>query len=651
MQANLLLLGGIVFGLVVTATGDQGPARTSEGSEEKLREFLFANYSKNQRPSTPARVSLNLVFNNIDEVDPMKERISLKIWFRMYWTDNRLQWNSSENNISSLTLEFEEIWTPDVALYLAVGTIRDFGISNPDGLKMNLIVYSNGIVFFSQPTSIQSACALNIADFPFDDQTCQLTFGSWTMDSTLLWLDLNKDGIDLTYFITNNMWDLLEISAEMRKQMYSSHDNDLSVVVYTLVLRRRALFFVVNYIVPPVAISFLSLLLFLIPPEVGKRMEAGINLLLCLSVYLLLVNSKMPKTSTAFPLLTKFYGSVIIILVLAMCCTCLVYALYFMNSSGLELHHASFFLRLKNFTLGRLQPLLFADVQIPCKRSNPDPKRRKSKVHPAETADLNLKEVDSKTDSQIQSDDQKFTTSREAPLIITSGSHEFLPRISAAGQEDQEGHLKLATIGSSIDLSSSFSSFASFRSEENTAVAREDMLTPVENVNDAGAPEEIKKVTFARNNDGFVKTVKRRATSIHCTESAVKRTEHTLVCSAGSSWFIQSSWDESLEENAEECGEDVSSQLNDGPNQLMALNSKGNKSDSDTDDHAPVSDGYVELSRSCDRENTKRSNTEQWKKAALVLDRMFIIVLFMSIVISFVACLLLAPRVRNSFSP
>lgn len=64
-------------------------------------------------------------------------------------------------------------------------------------------------------------------------------------------------------------------------------------------------------------------------------------------MYLLLVNSKMPKTSTAFPLLTKFYGSVIIILVLAMCCTCLVYALYFMNSSGLELHHASFFLHLK----------------------------------------------------------------------------------------------------------------------------------------------------------------------------------------------------------------------------------------------------------------------------------------------------------------
>lgn len=69
------------------------------------------------------------------------------------------------------------------------------------------------------------------------------------------------------------------------------------------------------------------------------------------------------------------------------------------------------------------------------------------------------------------------------------------------------------------------------------------------------------------------------------------------------------------------------------------------------DDHTTVSDGYIELSRSCDRENTKRSNTEQWKKAAMVLDRMFMIVLFMSIVISLVACLLLAPRVRNSISP
>ena len=33
-----------------------------------LRKVLFANYSKNQRPSTPVNISLNLVVLNIDEV-------------------------------------------------------------------------------------------------------------------------------------------------------------------------------------------------------------------------------------------------------------------------------------------------------------------------------------------------------------------------------------------------------------------------------------------------------------------------------------------------------------------------------------------------------------------------------------------------------
>ena len=137
---------------------------------------------------------------------------------------------------------------------------------------MSVTIDNNGTVFFSQPTNINSACAMNIADFPFDDQVCQVTFGSWTMDSTLLQLDLKDDGKDLKHFLTNNMWELLNISVEVKSQVYYSHENPLSTVVYTIVVRRKSLFYVVNYIVPPVAISLLSMLLFLIPPEVGKRM-------------------------------------------------------------------------------------------------------------------------------------------------------------------------------------------------------------------------------------------------------------------------------------------------------------------------------------------------------------------------------------------
>ena len=53
-----------------------GLAWNSEGSEGKLIESLFANYSKNQRPSTPAIVSLHMVVLNIDEV--VSDRIEAK---------------------------------------------------------------------------------------------------------------------------------------------------------------------------------------------------------------------------------------------------------------------------------------------------------------------------------------------------------------------------------------------------------------------------------------------------------------------------------------------------------------------------------------------------------------------------------------------
>ena len=123
---------------------------------------------------------------------------------------------------------------------------------------------------------------MNIADFPFDDQVCHVTFGSWAMDSTLVRVDLKNGGIDLNHFTKNNMWDLLYINPEVKTQLYLSHENPFSTVVYKIAVRRKALFFVVNYIAPPVAISLLSLLLFLIPPEVGKRMGKIDSVVSCL---------------------------------------------------------------------------------------------------------------------------------------------------------------------------------------------------------------------------------------------------------------------------------------------------------------------------------------------------------------------------------
>lgn len=187
-----------------------------------------------------------------------------------------------------------------------------------------------------------------------------------------------------------------------------------------------------------------------------------------------------------------------------------------------------------------------------------------------------------KTPEECHKDDGQAHSIQDPPLIITSDSHGTIPRISAAGRVDQEGRLTLVSVGSSFEYSSSVSSTASVRSDENVkaVMATYNESIAAEFVRSESLTEDCKKVSFACEKSESRKVVKRRATKIHDGESAVKRTEHTLVCSAGSSWFTQVSWDESLDDNGNDI-EDISGRLQEGVDQLRGFNSGSDTKDSD----------------------------------------------------------------------
>ena len=73
-----------------------------------------------------------------------------------------------------------------------------------------------------------------------------------------------------------------------------------------MVMERKSRYSVINVLVPIVLLSLMDLLVFRLPPESGEKVSLGITVLLSFSVFLLVVDERMPRTSDTVPILSKY---------------------------------------------------------------------------------------------------------------------------------------------------------------------------------------------------------------------------------------------------------------------------------------------------------------------------------------------------------
>ena len=66
------------------------------------------------------------------------------------------------------------MWKPDLLLYNSAN--ENFDATFPT----NIIVKHNGEISQIPPGIFKSTCKIDITWFPFDDQNCEMKFGSWT---------------------------------------------------------------------------------------------------------------------------------------------------------------------------------------------------------------------------------------------------------------------------------------------------------------------------------------------------------------------------------------------------------------------------------------------------------------------------------------
>ncbi|XP_022258665.1 neuronal acetylcholine receptor subunit alpha-7-like isoform X1 [Limulus polyphemus] len=300
------------------------PNDSSQGpNERRLINDLMRDYNVLERPvaneSDPLLLSFGLTLQQLIDVDEKNQLLIANIWLSLEWVDVNLRWNPVDyNNIKDIRLAAYKIWRPDVLMYNSADDQID------STYKTNVVVRHNGSCTYIPPGIFKSTCKIDITWFPFDDQKCEMKFGSWTYDGGAIDLRLASNEGDLSAFISNGEWELIEVPGKRNVIYYACCPDPYVDITFVIHIRRRTLYYGFNLIVPCVLISSMALLGFTLPPDSGEKLTLGVTILLSLMVFLLQLAETMPPTSDAVSIIGTYFACIMMMVAFSVVMTVVV---------------------------------------------------------------------------------------------------------------------------------------------------------------------------------------------------------------------------------------------------------------------------------------------------------------------------------------
>ncbi|CAF1179300.1 unnamed protein product, partial [Didymodactylos carnosus] len=291
--------------------------------QRRLLKYLFEDnhYDPLERPvlndSDTLDVVVNLALQQIIDLDEKNEIILLSGWMVLSWNDYALRWKPEKfGNISTIRLPSLRVWTPDILLYNSADEKFDAT------MKTNLVVQSNGSILFAPPGIFKSICPVDISDFPF---------------ALNLTSEDNEGQLDA--YVKSAEWDLQGFYAKRSAVKYDCCPTIYPYVLFTLQIRRRTLYYMINIIIPCIMLSFMTTFGYLLPPDSGEKLTLQITIMLSIVMFSLLISGIIPASSFAVPTIVTYFICVMIISSLSIVATVIVLLLHHRNAKNHIMPH------------------------------------------------------------------------------------------------------------------------------------------------------------------------------------------------------------------------------------------------------------------------------------------------------------------------
>ncbi|CAD5213150.1 unnamed protein product [Bursaphelenchus okinawaensis] len=292
----------------------------------RLERHLMKYYNNRILPRRKAAWSVKVKFRialyQIVEVNEPQQYVILNSWIVESWKDDFLYWDPVKfENITEIILPAENLWTPDTTLYNSL-LMDDAESRRIQSIKVTTLPHRHTAqIEFLYPTLYKFSCTLDLRLFPFDEQFCKLTFGSWTHDNKAIDYHPNNGtdaAIGVENCIENEEWNIIQTSVSRMERKYHCCPNNYTLLEFYILMQRKPLYYVTNLIAPTAIITFIAIIGFFSSATVNQirdeKITLGITTLLSMSILIFMVSDKMPSTSSFVPLIGWFYTSMMLLI-------------------------------------------------------------------------------------------------------------------------------------------------------------------------------------------------------------------------------------------------------------------------------------------------------------------------------------------------
>ncbi|KAK6187211.1 hypothetical protein SNE40_005288 [Patella caerulea] len=275
---------------------------------------LFKGYESNFQPKENVTEDVDIHINyriiSINHVSEIDQYIETACKLLIKWTDQFLRWDSTvPGSPKYITVSADKLWVPTIVVFNTFDNGQRYVSKDA-----KLIVQANGDVVWASENIFKTSCKIDIAKFPFDQQTCSIVFSPpFTHYSPYIFRLLKGKGLTSVYQESNE-WSLVD--TKVYKQYFNISPiihPDKGDLVLDMIIQRKYAFHVIKGVVPPTCLSILNCFVFRLPAASGERLTMALSVLLSYTIYLSFITESLPENSDRICIFSIYLTSILLL--------------------------------------------------------------------------------------------------------------------------------------------------------------------------------------------------------------------------------------------------------------------------------------------------------------------------------------------------